>query len=145
MTKAANSGPIVVDASIALAWIMPDEDAPGAQTVLDAVVERGAFAPCLWPLEVANALYVASRRNRITAEQREAALTALADLPVRMEDGTPLLAWTTLSEIAGDLQLTVYDAAYLELALRKAMPLATLDEALKRAAASAGAELFAFA
>jgi predicted nucleic acid-binding protein len=141
--KAANSEPLVVDASVSLAWMMPDEDALGTQAILDTVVASGAYVPSIWPLEVANALLVAMRRGRLTAPQRQTALAALADLPIRVDETVPLLAWTTLSEIAEDLQLTVYDAAYLELALRKAMPLATLDKALRRAATSAGARLFA--
>src|SRR5437667_12232197 len=94
-------------------------------------------------LEVANALLAAMRRGRLTPPQRKTALAALGDLAVRVEETAPSLAWTTYSEIADDLQLTIYDAAYLELALRKAMPLATLDKALRRAAVSAGAQLFA--
>ena len=137
--KAAGSGPLVIDASVALAWMMPDEDVPGIEAVLDAVVARGAYAPSIWPLEVANAM----RRGRLTPPQRKTALAALGDLAIRIGEAAPSLAWTTYSEIADDLQLTVYDAAYLELALRKAMPLATLDKALRRAAVSAGARLFA--
>ncbi len=70
-------------------------------------------------------------------------MAALADLPICVDEAAAALAWTTLSEIAADLELTVYDAAYLELALRKRMPLASLDGALKRAAQSAGARLIA--
>jgi predicted nucleic acid-binding protein len=123
--------------------MLPDEDVPGVPAVLDTVVARGAYAPSIWPLEVANALLIAMRRGRITAQHRKTALAALGDLPVRIDETAPSLAWATLSEIAEELQLTVYDAAYLELALRKGIPLATLDMPLKRAAASAGAQLFA--
>jgi predicted nucleic acid-binding protein len=123
--------------------MMPDEDVPGASVILDTVVLYGAYAPAIWPLEVANALLVATRRGRIDARQRHIALTALSKLPIRIDETLPALAWTTLSEMTIDLRLTIYDAAYLELALRRSLPLATLDNSLRRAASSAGAQLFA--
>lgn len=141
MTKAGVSGPIVVDASVALAWMMPDEDAGSTREILNTVIEHGAYAPSIWPAEVANALLAAVRRQRITGPQRRTAIRALRDLPVNIDHISPEVAWTTLSDMAEDLGLTVYDAAYLEVALRRAMPLATLDKALKRAAVSAGARL----
>jgi predicted nucleic acid-binding protein len=90
--------------------------------------------PTLWPFEVANSLLVLLRRKRILAEERERALGALVRLPLVVDDDGPRLALGSISELAAEHGLTVYDAAYLELAVRRKLPLASRDEALCKAA-----------
>lgn len=88
----------------------------------------------IWPLEVANGLQMAVRRNRITAEYRNASLNDLRLLPVTVDSATNEYAWSATLNLAERLGLTLYDAAYLELALRARLSLATLDAELVRAA-----------
>ena len=91
--------------------------------------------PSLWKLEVANALQMALRRRRVTAGFRDYSLADLADLPIAIEPDTATYAWTTTVRLADRFGLTIYDAAYLELANRRGLPLATLDRELRAAAA----------
>jgi predicted nucleic acid-binding protein len=131
---------IVVDSSVALSWHFEDERTYESTMALNAVVEQGAIAPTLWVLEVQNALRSAERRGRISREQRLRFATRLQQLPIAMDDETTSRAWTTTAELAAEHGLTVYDAVYLELALRRRLPLASLDIELVRAARSTGIE-----
>jgi predicted nucleic acid-binding protein len=129
---------LVLDSSVALAWFMPDERDPRIEQLLDLVTNDGAVAPNLWPLEVANVLVAAERRRRITAAQKDRALHALQGLPVQLDAETAARAWTTIRALAELHRLTLYDAAYLELAIRLQLPLASLDRDLKVAAGANG-------
>lgn len=126
---------VVIDASLTVAWYFDDEATLATDAVLDRVVESGAVAPTLWRLEVANALQSAVRRKRITAAYRDESLAELAALPIVVDPDTDVHVWTTTLRLAERFGLTIYDATYLELAQRLALPLASLDEALRRAAA----------
>lgn len=125
----------VIDASIALAWLLPDEEADQAEKVIILARLNGPVAPALFPLEVANALRSNMRRGRIDAAYRDAALDQLEKTSVARDleayDPGVLRDTVRLSDRHG---LTVYDAAYLELALRHDAPLGTLDDDLRRAA-----------
>lgn len=101
------------------------------------VAERGAVVPGLWWLEVANSLTVAVRRQRITAEFRQAALDDLAILDINTDAQTAAKAWSDTIRLADAYRLTLYDAAYLELAIRRGLKLATLDNELRQAAVKA--------
>ncbi len=127
---------LVLDASLALSWYFDDESTPATDAVLDRVSEAGAVVPGLWRLEVANALQSALRRRRITPEYRDAALAALADLPIAVDADADSYAWTTTLALSDRFGLTAYDATYLDLARRRGLPLATLDRQLRDAAAS---------
>jgi predicted nucleic acid-binding protein len=127
---------IVVDSSIALSWCLPDEDV--TDQVQQEVAEYGAIAPLHWPLEVANALLMAERRQRITAAFRNAALRDLGALPIVLDDETSVRAWDETLQLAEAYRLTAYDAAYVELAQRRALPLATLDAEMRVAAHALG-------
>jgi predicted nucleic acid-binding protein len=133
---------MVVDASVAVAWCFEDESSGVADKVLDRLAAGAeAFAPAIWPFEVANALLTAERRKRIKVAQTAALLQRVARLPVSIE---PLDAGSVLNQmfsLAREHALTVYDAAYLELALRKGLPLATLDNQLHRSAVGLGLAL----
>jgi len=107
----------------------------------EAVAEHGAVVPALWRLEIANSLTVAARRGRIDGEFRRAALGDLAMLEITTDPHTGANAWGQTLQLADQCGLTVYDAAYLELALRRRLPLATLDEKLRAGATGCGVEL----
>jgi predicted nucleic acid-binding protein len=106
-----------------------------------SVADTGALVPALWRLEVANSLTVAIRRGRIDAEFRRAALDDLALLDITTDAHTDTHAWAETLLLADRFRLTVYDAAYLELARRRALPLATLDEDLCGAASALGIQV----
>lgn len=127
---------LVLDCSVALAWLLPDEHAEPAQQVLDRIVASRAWVPALWRLEVANSLQMAVRRGRIDARFRDASLADLALLNIQVDPDTSGFAWTDTLQLADAHTLTVYDAAYLELALRLSLPLATRDAQLREAAAA---------
>ena len=132
---------LVLDASVTLAWIYPEETTEPIRRVFDAVIEDGAIVPGLWRLEVADSLTVAMRRGRIDAEFRRAALADLALLDVTIDEHTDLYAWSEIMGFADRFRLTVYDAAYLELAWRHKLPLASLDGALCSAGSNLGLRL----
>lgn len=127
---------LVLDASLTLSWYFDDEATPATDAVLDRVSEAGAVVPGLWRLEVADALQSALRRKRITPDYRDGALAALAQLPIAVDSDADACVWTTTLRLADRFGLTVNDATYLDLARRRALPLATLDADLRKAAAS---------
>ncbi len=131
----------VLDSSAALAWVLPNETSGSTDALLDQVAEGGAVAPGLWPLETANALLMAERRGRITLAERQQALSTLAELPIQIDPHTAGAAWRETLNLAASRKLTVYDASYLELALRLSLPLASLDQALRQAATDCGVAL----
>jgi predicted nucleic acid-binding protein len=132
---------LVVDASIAVTWCFSDERTPATTAVLNRVVEEAALAPSIWPIEVLNALAIAQRRGRCNAADRLRLTGFLRQLPIAIDEDTLHHAWTTTAELADRFRLTMYDAAYLELAHRQSLPLATLDSDLQRAAKAAGVSL----
>ncbi len=126
----------VLDSSMTLAWYFEDEQTPAAVDVLREVVTSGASAPSLWRLEVANGLQVAVRRRRITTDYRDVSLRDLATLNIAIDGETDRRAWTSTLGLSQQFGLTMYEAAYLELAIRLRLPLATLDARLTAAALS---------
>ncbi len=128
---------LVIDASVALSWFFADEASAAAEAALDLVIRNGAVAPPLWRYEVANGLHSALRRQRIDAAYRDQALARLRDLPIKIDRDSDDHAWSTTVALAARHGLTVYDAAYLELAQRRRGKLASLDAALLRAAGAA--------
>jgi predicted nucleic acid-binding protein len=129
----------VADASVGVAWAVPVQSGKAVEDLLDEVASGTPFVtPVLWPFEVANALVVLARRKRIQTEQAVGALRSLGRLtPILDEDG-PRLAFGRIASLAGEYELSVYDAAYLELALRRRLPLASRNAALNQAAKLAG-------
>ena len=101
-----------------------------------------AHVPSLWPLEVANALLVGERRRRITPAETARFLAILGAFPITVDDQTVAHAWTDTMHLARAHNLSSYDAAYLELAIRLGLPLAALDGKLKTAAGAMGVPLF---
>lgn len=131
----------VVDGSFALAWALPDESSDSAAAFLEGMSgEEPLLVPSLWWFELSNGLVMAQRRKRLSEADASRALDLYRNLPVLTDEGAgPDLAWR-LQSLAREHGLTAYDAAYLELALRRAAGLATLDDTLAKAAAKAGVE-----
>ena len=126
--------PIVIDASCVLATMLPDETDSYAARAMGLVAKGGARAPSHWPLEIANGLLMAQRRRRITNAMRLDSLADAQALPIELDDQTSGVVWSAASALAARHNLSVYDAAYLELAMRLRLPLATLDRDLRKAA-----------
>ena len=129
----------VLDTSIALAWCFEEEKTPYTESILDQLSrDAKAHVPAIWPLEVANALLVAERRKRITVAQAIHFLERLGGFAITVDETRLPRVFEHLFSKAREWKLTSYDAAYLELALRKDLPLATLDDDLKKAAHDLG-------
>jgi len=132
---------LVLDSSVTLAWLYSDELTDPVRQVFERVTSSRAWVPGLWRLEVANGLHMAVRRRRVDAAFRDASLADLALLNIGTDPDTDTFAWSSTLQLADRHSLTVYDAAYLELALRLSLPLATLDQELRAAAQHAGLAL----
>ena len=128
----------VVDSSVALAWVLPDEQDARADALADALETAPASAPTLWSLEVANALLTAQRRKRLTDREAERLFKVLEALPIEFDSAPPAQVTPAVFALARKLGLTAYDAAYVELAKRRSLPLATLDAALAEGARKVG-------
>jgi predicted nucleic acid-binding protein len=124
----------VLDSSVALAWIYSDETTAAVARAFDLLSESGAWVPGLWRLEVANILEMGVRRGRHGADFRDSTLADLALLPIQLDPETDRQAWGATARLAHLHKLTLYDAAYLEVALRRGLPLASLDHDLRAAA-----------
>ena len=133
---------LVLDASLALQWFLVDEaDRKYSLSVLTSLSEKQAVVPVLWFYEVGNGLLMAYRRKRIALEQIDGFLARLKNLPIEAASLAPAEV-LDLPVLAQTHSLTNYDAAYLALALRLRLPLATSDAALRRAATAAAVPIF---
>jgi predicted nucleic acid-binding protein len=131
--------PLVIDTSITMAWCFEDEATDATETVLDSLHQDEAIVPSLWQLEVANVLLVAERRKRINEAQAARFSDVLARLPIRVDPAPTDL--TAILAAGRHHHLSAYDAAYLTLAERLGIPLATLDDKLAAACRAAGVAL----
>jgi predicted nucleic acid-binding protein len=129
---------LVLDSPVTLSWCFEDERTPATTALLKRVGETGAVVPQHWPAEVLNGLMMAERRQRIDADRRRRLAGFLSDLPVALDSETTIQLWGATQNLAEQFRLTVYDAIYLELAQRKRLPLASLDQELRRAATTLG-------
>lgn len=132
----------VLDGSIAVSWCFPDEETQDVQKLMDALHTHIAVVPSLWFLEVSNAMLVGERRERLTQAGTAEAMRLLGQLPLRVDERSGFSLMNDVLALARQYSLTTYDAAYLELALRLHMPIATLDSSLRKAAKLAGVEEF---
>jgi predicted nucleic acid-binding protein len=132
---------LVLDASLALSWLFDDEATAETDRLLDRVRHEGAIVPALWRLELGNILLQAERRGRISRESIAERLTLIARLPISVDPETNARAWRDTLDIARSERLSAYDAAYLELALRRGAPLLTLDQELATAARRRGCDV----
>jgi predicted nucleic acid-binding protein len=133
---------LVLDNSIAIAWCFADEKDAYADGIAAGFPGLEAWVPSLWPLEVANALLMGERRGRSTQADTATWTAFLTSLPISVDDETNARAWNDTLNLARSQNLSAYDAAYLELAMRKGLPLATLDQKLKVAATAVGVPLY---
>jgi len=132
---------LVLDSSATMAQVFHDERTPAISKVFGQVAENSAWVPELWRIEVANTLNVGIRRGRIQVSDRRRIFANLESLPIYFDTDSYRNCWTQTLRLADRHELTVYDATYLELALRRSLPLATLDQALRRAAQLEGVSL----
>jgi predicted nucleic acid-binding protein len=129
------SAGLVVDASVSAAWLLPDEATAYTEAALQATTQGEVWVPPLWRLEICNLLLSAQRRRRITDAQRQQLVAGAQALHVRVD--TASVAMTTIDGLAAKHGLSAYDATYLELAIRRGLPLATVDQKLLKAMAAA--------
>jgi predicted nucleic acid-binding protein len=131
----------IIDASVALSWLFADEFTPAAQALLKQAGDNAVFGPShLW-LEISNGALMGERRGRVESSQTILWLGQIAALGISIDRGNPGLGLDGLLPIARLHGLTVYDAAYLELAARLLLPLATFDKRLASAARNVGVEV----
>ena len=133
----------VLDASTVRTWCFPDEEIQKAQEISERIADGDTVVvPAFWRHEILNALLLGERRKRLTPELIQAFITDLSRLPVDAdEEATPEIVFNTTQALCRKHGLTAYDAAYLEIALRDSYPLATTDNALKRAALAEGVQV----
>jgi predicted nucleic acid-binding protein len=131
----------VADCSVTMAWCFENQSDDFTRSVLTRLEEDEALVPAVWPLEIANAVVVAERRKKLSRAEAERFIAVLSALPIVVAEDTHLRALAEILALAREQHLSAYDAAYLELALREGLPLATRDEALRNAALRTGVKL----
>jgi predicted nucleic acid-binding protein len=132
------SASFIIDCSITMAWCFPDEATAQSAAVQDRLENETALVPAHWFLEVTNVLAIAEKRKRITAPKSAEFLSLLATLDIEVDNETPARAFAHLLPLCRSRRLTSYDAAYVELALRRRLPLASLDNDLRTAGKALG-------
>jgi len=133
----------VVDNSVVMSWCFKDETNRFADAVLDRLEETSALVPSIWPLEVVNVLLVAERKKRLSEADSVRFITLLSQLPIIIEQERSEGVMMDLLGLARAHNLSSYDAAYLDLCMRKGLPIATLDTRLKEAAKNTDVPMFA--
>jgi predicted nucleic acid-binding protein len=124
----------VIDNSVVMSWCFEDETSKYTDAVLGYLAQATAYVPAVWPLEVSNVLLVAQRRNRLSRADSSRFITLLFELPIIVEQESPERMLTEIFSLAREYKLSSYDASYLDLAMRKGLPLATTDKNLLAAA-----------
>lgn len=132
----------VLDNSVVMAWYFEDEANAYTSAILESLAEGEALVPAIWPLEVANVLLVGERRGRSTEARTSRFIALLEALPIRVDAATSQRALSGILTLAREQRLSAYDAAYLDLAMREGVSLATQDQGLRRAAEKCGVEVF---
>ncbi len=132
----------VLGCAVTMAWCFDDEATPFTDGVRDSLAGKRAVVPSIWPLEVANATIMGERRKRLDEARSRRFLVLLEALPIVVDEGTGSRAFGDIVQLARAYQLSAYDAAYLELAIRRGLPLACNDGELKTAAVAAGVVMF---
>jgi len=120
----------VVDNSVVMSWCFKDETNQYADAILDRLSDATAFVPSIWPLEVVNVLLVAERKKHLSEADSVRFITLLSQLPIIVEHERPERMMKDLLALAGSNNLSSYDASYLDLSMRKGIPIATLDARL---------------
>jgi predicted nucleic acid-binding protein len=117
----------VIDNSVVMSWCFQDETNKYADVVLGFLEEGAAYVPAIWPLEVSNVLLVAERRKRLSQADSSHFISLLFELPIIVEQESPERMLSEILALAREYKLSSYDASYLDLAMRKGLPLATTD------------------
>lgn len=131
----------MVDCSLAMAWLFHDEATPKTAALLNRLATETALVPAWWFVEITNVLALAERKGRITPTQSDAFIADLGKLGIERDDEAPNRAFTHLLALCRVHRLTSYDAISLDLAVRRGLPLATLDEDLRKTAKKLGVPL----
>lgn len=132
----------VIDNSVVMSWCFKDESNKYADAVLERLCEATAFVPSIWPLEVINVLLVAERKKRLSEADSVRFTTLLSQLPITVEHEHSGRIMTDLLSLSRANNLSSYDASYLNLAMKKGLPIATLDIRLRDAAKTANVPIF---
>jgi len=132
----------VVDNSVVMSWCFQDQANDYADRVLGQLMDATAYVPSVWPLEVVNVLLAAERRSYISEADSVRFINLLSQLPILVQQEGPEKGMKDLLALARAHELSSYDASYLDLAMKKGLPLATLDKKLRRAAKAAKLPLF---
>jgi len=132
------SAALVVDCSMAMAWLFHDEATPKTTALLNRLAVDTALVPAWWFIEITNVLAMAQRKGRVTPTQSDAFIADLSKLGIERDDDAPDRAFTHLLPLCRAYRLTSYDAIYFELAIRRSLPLATLDDDLRKTAKKLG-------
>src|SRR5215831_7597155 len=135
------SAAFVADCSIAMAWLFHNEATTKTTALLNRLVTETALVPAGWFIEITNVLAMAERKGRITPTQSDAFIADLGKLGIERDDAAPDRAFTHLLTLCRTHRLTSYDAIYLDLAIRRGLPLATLDDDLRKTAKKLGVGL----
>jgi predicted nucleic acid-binding protein len=131
----------VVDASVAMSWCFLHEAMPATRKLLTDISEKSVLVPGWWYVEIANVLVLAERKGRINADQVAEFIALIEALDVEIDNDSPQRAFSQLLPLCRTHRLTSYDAIYLDLALRRKLPLASLDEPLRKATKKLGIKL----
>lgn len=131
----------VLDCSVCMAWCFKDQADSYTRAVLDRIAASQPLVPSVWPLEVSNVLLVGERRRKLNQTDSSRFVDFLRELPIAVDEEAPRRAFDSIISLARDHRLSAYDAAYLELAMRHGLPLATRDEQLRKAARNVGVPL----
>ncbi|MDT7043484.1 type II toxin-antitoxin system VapC family toxin [Candidatus Nitronereus thalassa] len=129
--------PFVLDSSVALAWVLPDESDPSIDRLCDRLTDDVAVVPPVWPLEIGNVLRIAVKRGRLNAKDMGRVIKELWALPIEIDATSTERSFEETLTLAQKFDLTTYDASYVELAQRRDVPLATLDHKLRKACLAA--------
>ena len=132
----------VIDNSVVMAWCFGDEGRTYSDDVLESLGSTEAIAPAIWPLEIGNVLVVAERRKRLSKSASIRFIALINDPPIHVIRESPERMTKEILALVWERQLSTYDASYLDLAMRKGVPIATRDSGLKKAALGCGVQIF---
>jgi predicted nucleic acid-binding protein len=132
---------LIVDCSVAMAWCFVDEATKSTNELLERLADEAALVPALWHLEITNVLALAEKKNRINKGEVDEFISLLESLEIEADEESSNRAFHHLLPLCRTYQLTSYDATYLDLAVRRKLPLASLDEPLRKAAKKLGVKL----
>jgi predicted nucleic acid-binding protein len=132
---------LIIDCSMTMAWCFADEGTEETARIQDRLITEAAIVPAHWSLEVANVLAMAEKRKRISAADSTEFVKLLGELDIQVDDETPARVFAHVLPLSRSHLLTSYDAAYVDLALRRQLPLASLDDDLRRVATSLGVQV----